>query len=162
MKKSIYNIQADYLKVVEDIIDQEGEVTEEQEKYLAITKEDLQVKATNYALVVLETDRIMESIDKEMERLVKLGMYYGKLNVKLKNMLHSAMETFNLDKIESDIVKISFRQSESVEIENEDNLPAECFKTSRIVSKTKIKELIKSGQPISGAKIVKKNNLQIK
>ena len=74
------------------------------------------------------------------------------------------METFNIKKIESDLVTISLRESESVEIYNEFPLPAECFteKTSRIVSKTKVKELIESGQPIVGAKIVKKNNLQIK
>lgn len=165
MKKSLYNIQQDYLKVVEEIIDQDGEITEEQEKELAITKEELQEKGTNYALIILENDNTIETITSEILRLGKLQKRHEKINRKLKDSLLFAMENCNVKNIESAIVQISLRQSEYVEIENEVSLPEECFTIhpeERVPNKKKIKELIESGYPLQGASILKRNNLQIK
>ena len=165
MKKSLYNIQQDYLKVVEEIIDQEGEVTEEQEVSLGICKDELQVKATNYALIILDMKSKIQSIKNELERLNKLKNSFQKVEEKLEEHLLDAMDHFNIKKIESDLVKISLRQSEYVEIENVVSLPEECFTfipEEIVPNKKKIKELIESGYPLQGASILKRNNLQIK
>lgn len=59
---------------------------------------------------------------------------------------------------------VSFRKSEAVEIEDESLLPPE-LKTEKITytpNKTAIKEAIKAGQEISGARLVERLNASIK
>lgn len=59
---------------------------------------------------------------------------------------------------------VTFRKSEAVEIEDEGMLPLE-MKTEKITytpNKTAIKEAIKAGQEISGAKLVERLNATIK
>lgn len=165
MKKSLYNIQQDYLELFENIIEQDGEITEEQEKELAITEEDLREKVTDYSLIILEYNHKKNSVLAEINRLEKIARMYISLSIKLEDSIQVAMERFNIKKIESDLVNISFRQSEYVEIENEVSLPEECFTIhpeERVPNKKKIKELIESGYPLQGASILKRNNLQIK
>ena len=75
------------------------------------------------------------------------------------------MENCNVGIIESQHIRVSIRQSEYIEIENEVSLPEECFTIhpeERVPNKKKIKELIESGYPLQGASILKRNNLQIK
>lgn len=59
---------------------------------------------------------------------------------------------------------VSFRKSEAVEIEDESQIPLE-MKTEKITyspNKTAIKEAIKAGQEIAGAKLVERLNASIK
>lgn len=60
-------------------------------------------------------------------------------------------------------VAVSFRKSESVEIENEAIVPKKYLRIKKVVEpdKTLIKEALKSGK-VKGCRIVVKNNIQIK
>ena len=74
------------------------------------------------------------------------------------------MEEFGINKIKSETLQLSFRKSESVEVFDE-SLVDEKFKkvkTEISLDKTAIKNAIKNGEDVQGAKIVEKNNLQIK
>ena len=75
-----------------------------------------------------------------------------------------AMQLFEVDKIESPLLKISFRASESVEIDDVDSIPAEYMvtKTTTQPDKVKLKSAIKAGELIIGAHIQVNKNLQIK
>ncbi len=59
-------------------------------------------------------------------------------------------------------VKCSFRKSQSVEVENAYELSAEYTRITVEANKTAIKQAIKDGKEVAGAKLVDKLNLQIK
>ena len=52
MKLSLYTIEQNYLTLVENLIDNGGELTPELETELAITKQDLQNKGVCYGFIV--------------------------------------------------------------------------------------------------------------
>jgi hypothetical protein len=70
----------------------------------------------------------------------------------------------NGTKYEDGRVKISFRKSESVEIDEGaiDELPARFIKVERSVMKTPLKDALKGGQQFEGCRLVTKQNIQIK
>jgi ribosomal silencing factor RsfS len=74
------------------------------------------------------------------------------------------MQLYDVEKIETPLIKLSFRNSESVEITNESQLD-DCFIVTKTVStpdKKAIKDAIKSGVFVEGATISYNKNLQIK
>ena len=83
---------------------------------------------------------------------------------RMKDVILNAMETFEINKIETPLIKISIRESEAVEVINEAQIPDIYFaeKTTKTISKTMIKEAIKSGASIDGAIIKTNKSLQIK
>lgn len=72
------------------------------------------------------------------------------------------MEEFGIELIEGRTLKISFRKSESVEVDNVDELDEKFKKVKVEADKTAIKQAIKNGEEIKGARLVKNNNLQIR
>ena len=161
---SLYRIQNEYMQLADMLIDNGGELTEEVELALSINKEELTVKASNFALLSKELDSRSAVIDSEIERLSKLKKSYSIASDRIKTQIKSAMELFGVEKVESELIRLSFRKSESVEIEDEALIP-ELYKEkveSWKISKTDIKEVLKSGQPVLGAILKQNKNLQIK
>ncbi len=73
------------------------------------------------------------------------------------------MELYQIDKIETPTLKISFRKSESVEVDEGFNDPEFITeKTVVTVDKIKLKSALKNGDFIIGARINHNLNLQIK
>ena len=67
------------------------------------------------------------------------------------------------EKFQTTKVKISWRRSEQVEVENTLELPEEYQKTKIDIQpdKTKIKKAIKAGEEVEGATLIEKQNIQI-
>jgi hypothetical protein len=82
----------------------------------------------------------------------------------LEERLKGAMDQFGLQRLESDLISLSFRKSESVEVFSPEVVPEQYYveKTTKTVSKELIKAAIKEGCIVAGAKLVTKQNLQIK
>lgn len=70
----------------------------------------------------------------------------------------------NGTKFEDGRVKISWRKSESVEIDEGaiDELPARFIKVERSIMKSPLKDALKGGQQFDGCRLVTKQNIQIK
>jgi hypothetical protein len=164
MKKSLYEIEESHLQIAEQLMENGGELTEELEQALAINKADLEVKGTNYGLIVKQIKGEIAIIDGEMERLSALKKSRSKTIERLENNLAAAMQIFEIEKIESPILKISFRRSESVEIDDVDQIDKKFIniKTTETVDKTAIKTAIKAGEIVVGAHIQENKNIQIK
>lgn len=164
MSNSLYHISNDLRQLFNEIGNNDGEVTPEQETALAITQDQLEGKGVSYALVIRECESNVIAIDAEIERLTKLKEKSKSLSKKLKENISNAMKEFNIEKIDSAIIKLSFRSSKETVIEDENLLPDSCFtvKTTRTVSKTEVKKLIEEGNKINGAYIRENKSLQIK
>jgi len=164
MKLSLYSIEQEYIHLAEELTNHGGELNPQLEAALAINQKDLQTKATNYGLVIKQFEYNVNTIDIEIERLQYLKKVNEKSIERLKENIKNAMEIYGIEKIETPILKISFRESKSVEITNEKLIPGQFLsaKTTFSVSKTLIKQAIEEGKEVPGACIKTNQNIQIK
>jgi hypothetical protein len=164
MKLSLYEIEKSQIQLIDQLIENCGELTLEIEEALKINSENLTTKGTNYGFIIKQLTSECSIIDAEIDRLSDLKKSRTKSIEYLKNNLTMAMQLFEVDKIESPLLKISFRASESVEIDDVDSIPAEYMvtKTTTQPDKVKLKSAIKAGELIIGAHIQVNKNLQIK
>jgi hypothetical protein len=164
MEKSLYNITEDYLNIELMLMESDGEVTEAVDKALSINKDELQTKSIGYIGVIKKITTEVNYIDEEIKRLTDLKKVRKNAVERLKNSISGAMQVYNIEKIETPLNKITFRKSESVEIE----LPAfdlakELQKiTVTHISKTEIKKLLKDGKTFKGVKLIENKSIQIK
>ena len=159
---SLYQIEAEYQQLAAQLMD--DELTPELETALSINKENLQNKAVNYGFVLKQFDAEVDIINAEIERLKTLKERRTKGIDKLKQTLSLAMQLYGIEKIETPIMKISFRKSESVEVDNVALLNQKFVVQKVTVSpdKAAIKKAIQSGEEVTGAFIQINQNLQIK
>ena len=161
---NIYQIQNEFQLIIAEVINNEGEITPELETALTINKEQLQSKAIDYSYVIKQLDSDCEQIDAELKRLQQIKKVRTNLAERLKDTISNAMNLYEVEKIETPLIKLSFRNSESVEITNESQLDA-CFIVTKTVTspdKKAIKDAIKSGVLVCGATISYNKNLQIR
>ena len=161
---NIFNIQTEYQQLVNELIENGGEITPELELALQINKDNFHSKSENYAYITKQFDGEMDIIDNEIKRLQQAKRSREKTIQRLKDTIEMAMNTFEVDKIETPLIKISFRKSESVEVTDVNDLPNEfkVIKLTESADKLKIKDALKSGMFISGCSIKTNRNLQIK
>lgn len=160
--KTLFEITQEVIELASLL--EEGEFTPELEQQLAITRDELDSKAENYVKVIRSVEGDISVIDDEIKRLKEIRDGKSRVVDRMKEALSTAMTAFKVDKIETALMKLFFRKSESVEILDETLVP-EQYKLSRVVvnpDKILIKKLIKSGEEIPGAEVVEKLNLQIK
>ena len=163
----LYEIANDYLALMQAIDD--GEIPEEA---LADTLEaiegEIEVKADNIACLLKNLDADVVAIKAEEARLAERRKVKEAAHKRLKEYLASVLLRTGIDKVETARNQISFRKSESVELDdtfiawataNRDDLLT--FSEPK-ANKTEIKKALKSGAEIVGAQIVVNQNIQIK
>jgi len=164
MKLTIYQIEQSYNQLAEELIDNGGEITPELSEALAITEEQLQNKSVAYSFVIKQMDADVDIIDAEIKRLQAAKKQREKASDYLKDRIKHAMDTFQIEEIKTPLVKINFRKSETVEVENVNSLPM-AYKTVKVVEtadKVAIKAALKDGVEVTGCSIATHRNLQIK
>jgi hypothetical protein len=160
--KSIYQLTTEALEIASLL--EENELTPEIEQALVINQDELKEKALNYAYVIRTFEDDVTTIDNEIKRLRALKEAKTNSIERLKESISTAMNIYGIEKVESPLLKLSFRKSEAVEITNEEVLPMS-FKTEKVTytpNKVKIKEAIKNGETVFGAILQINSNLQIK
>lgn len=160
--RALYHIEQELNEINETLISSGGELSPELEQRLAITQQELETKATNYGFVIMQNQSEVDVIDAEIKRLTALKKNLETTNEKLKEAVSFAMQSYGIFEVKTPTLKLSFRQSESVQIEDENKLDGKYFTYKPTVDKTAIKNDIKSGLIVNGASIVKKQNLQVK
>ena len=139
-----------------------GELSDELVNALEVSQANLQQKGIDIGYVIKSFDDEIDLYDKEIKRLTERKKSLQNAQDRVKTSLKNAMEEFNIVEIKGQTLKISFRKSESVEIDNVDELD-ERFKRVKVeADKTAIKQAIKQGEQVIGARLVENNNLQIR
>jgi len=140
------------------------ELTPELEQALVINQDQLQAKANNYAKVIVNIQSDADAIDAEIKRLKAMKESKERAITRLKEAVKNAMLVSNIEKIESPLFKLSIRKSEAVEVDMLEGLPSEFVNIKNVVTPDKIaiKEAIKRGEFVLGARLVDNFNLQIK
>jgi alpha-N-acetylglucosamine transferase len=164
MEKNLYNIKRDYLHLVQVVFENEGELTPELDMLLKINKQELTEKSINYVAVIKKVNTDISYIDVEIKRLQELKKTRNKIVELLEKNILDAMQLYEIEKIETPLINISLRKSESVVISvAPEDLPSPLQKIKiEPIFKMEIKKLLKNGAVFQGVELVEKQNLQIK
>lgn len=169
---TLYDLAAEF-NHIRDLICEESEYSEEElvNALLALSG-DIKDKADGIACVIKELNAMIEAIKAEEKRLSERRKTKENDVERLKNYLASELRKCDIDRVETPRNKISFRASEGVVIDGDesrfiDRMVAEgkndllTFQNPKI-NKTAIKEALKNGEEILGARIERRVNLQIR
>lgn len=139
-----------------------GELSPELVNALEVSQANLQAKGVDIGYVIKSFDDEIELYDREIKRLTERKQALKNAQERVKNNLKTAMEEFGIVEIKGQTLKISFRKSESVEVENVDLLDDKFKRVKVEADKTAIKQALKSGEEVKGARLVENKNLQIR
>lgn len=156
-------------EMIENSINWEtGEVDENYDK-LTDLKDEINAmvvsKGKDLIYVLRKQDNYAEAIDEEIKRLQALKKSYAKKKENLSNYIKMCMIANNIKAIETPIGKLSVvNNAESVEIYDESLIDKKFIKTKieETISKTDIKNAIKNGEEVQGARLVRNTRLAIK
>lgn len=164
VRRSIYNIGIDYLRLMDEIESNEGELTPEMEERLTINKAELETKAVGYGYVIRQFDDDLASIKNEIERLQRLAKSKEKAQDRLTETIKDAMLKYDITKIQQNNLTLSFRKSEKLIIEKTENIPAayKSYQTVEKIDNAKLKADVKGGFVFDGISIQENQNLQIR
>lgn len=153
---SLYQIDQEIL----NCIDMEtGEILDVEK--LSALQMEREIKLENVALWIKNLKSNVNEFKIEIENL-KARQESAKNRVdKLENWLSNAL---NGEKMTTSKVQVSFRKSESVQIENENLIPEEYMKRKVEIApdKVAIKKAIKEGQKVAGCELVTNTNISVK
>ena len=159
---NLYEITQDAIYL--SLLLETDELTPELEQALVINQEQLQAKAGNYAKVIANIQSDADAIETEIKRLKAMKESKERAITRLKDAVRDAMLVSQIEKIESPLFKLSIRKSEAVEVDMVEALPNAYQNVKNVVTADKlaIKEAIKRGENVYGARLVENFNLQIK
>ena len=161
MTKTLYAIGEEQKELLAEIENNEGEITTELAVKMNLLAENIEEKAVAYGFVIKQFEGEESLIDAEIKRLQELKKAKAKTKDYLKERISAALIEFGIEKVETPLLKLSFRKSEAVEIVDEALLEAKYFSYTPKVDKTAIKAGLKEGE-VPGARMVTNLNLQVK
>ena len=158
-KLALYTIAEAFSKL-DEMVENDSSLVE----YLDGVQMQLQEKVNNIVRYSRNLELTAEMIDVEIKRLSELKSVYKNKSDSLKDYISYSMQKNGIEKVETDIARLSFRKSQTVEIEDISKLPERFVvtKVSKTADKKAIKEAIENGEAVEGARIDNHNNLQIK
>jgi hypothetical protein len=169
MNTTLWNITQEFLSLASLIEEAGGEATDEVLEELAISRDNFQYKAENYARMILKWESEIEAASDEEKRIKAIRKTKENSVARMKDTLKAALMVFGHEdmktgakKFETPLVKLSTRKSYAVEITDEATLPQDCFVIKKEVSKTAIKNLLEAGAELDGASMKENISLQIK
>jgi predicted RNase H-like nuclease (RuvC/YqgF family) len=161
---SLWTIKKEYEILLNDIIDDNGIVSEQAEELLAINVEKRDDTATNYYRYINNLEHQNVQIDEEIKRL---QAHKKRNKTKIELLSRSIIGLINLyGEFKSDLLNFKTRKSTVVEVDEDCiNALAEDYITTKTTvspNKTAIKTALKNGLEINGCKLVEKHNLNVK
>ena len=162
---SLYQLAHDFREQIDSLFDPEtGEALPAFDEFRVM----LGNKANQVAAYVLNCESDAAQAKEAVKRIKALQTAYERKADRLRQYLAENMKTAGINEIKatdgSFVVKLYVDRDESVEIEEGALFPAELCNDPKPPepSKTKIKNAILAGQPVAGARIVRKDRLSIK
>lgn len=120
-------------------------------------------KADQWARFIKGEEADIEELGKEIERLKAKKDRKQKTVDRMKMNLSGYMRAANKTKFKTLLYNFGFRRTQAVEIVNEADLPKwALIEQAPKISKTEIREHLKAGEEVPGAKLVENESLQIK
>jgi Siphovirus Gp157 len=164
MNQTLYEIGEQYKFLLEDLYDHEtGEVNEAVYNKLTALTDTAENKCINVTRVYKEFKKEYEAISEERQRMQAREKAFKNKIDNLKSYLLENMEKCQISKIECPQFVIGLQKNPcSVDIYNDDEVPMD-YKKAKIENDiTKIKDDLKNGVIIPGARLVQTNSVRIR
>lgn len=163
---TLYNILEEHKLLLQQIEELDGEVTPELDEAMNLTREQFDDKAASYGYMVKKFEDESTVIEAEIKRLKNLQDKAEKKAEWFRFKIDSAMKEFGIDEVNKNNLRLFFRKSKAVVIDNEELIPKEyktCVPEKWNPDKNAIKAAIdKLDADVPGAHVEEKKNLQIK
>ena len=161
---SLYELDQAVLAVLEDGLvfnEETGEIIFDEENFAELEMERNN-KLESVAIYIKSLDADAAAIRAEEKALASRRSIKERKAERLRGYLTCSMEAFGDTKLETPRVALSFRKSESVEIDQDALIPKHLVSVKETPNKTAIKKALKAGEKIHGVALVERQNLQIK
>lgn len=158
----LYEIDYKIREFWNKVIEQDGELTEEDMQTLESLEVAKDEKVKAYGVIIRETEGEIATIKAEIERLNKLAKTMQNKAEWLKGNLNYFMTANDMKEFKSVEVNITYRTSKSLVIAEDTKLAKKWLKVKTEPDKQAIKDFINAGGKVKGCQIVEKQNIQIK
>lgn len=162
---SLYQLTTDFRSMLDNAFDPEtGEALPAFEEQRAL----IGSKVNQVAAYILNTELDAEAAKQAIKRIDAIAKAAEKKAEHLRRYLADNMRASGITEIKADdrsfVVKLYIDRDESVELDEGAAFPPELCADPKppLPSKTKIKAAILAGEPVAGARIVRRDRLQIK
>lgn len=164
MSLRLYEIADQYRFLLSDMYDEEtGEINENTIARLQELGDSMETKCINITRIFKQIDAEREAIEKERKAMSAREKALKNQVDRLKDYLSFNMEKCAITKIECPQFIISLQKNPpSVEILDENKIPQSYNRVTITHDLQKIKEDIKNGVDVPGARLVQKNSLRIR
>lgn len=159
---TLYEIDAKYFNLLNQLEESEGELSPELSAELEISEVDFKAKVLAYRNVITSLKGDIDLADQELKRINGYKASKVRNIERLKESIDNAMQLRNLKEYsDGPLVSISYRKSTSVVVD-EDELPKKWFVFKKSPDKVGIGNALKAGKTIAGAKLHESQNIQIR
>lgn len=164
MEKTLYEINQDYLRLMSEIEENEGEMTPELEQALAINEADHAAKLEAYGQIIANYKAEAEACKAEAARLKAKADRAARSAERLKDTIRFFLTATDRRKVAAGVWSFSLRESVAVEVSDMEILPEGYIreKVTREPDKAALKDALNGGAAIPGAELVTRTSLQIK
>lgn len=164
MKETIYSINEEYVRLMQEVEEMGGELTPDMEQRLAINEEQWQQKLEAYAKIVMNYKAEAEAKKAEADRLAAAAKAAENNAERLKATILFFLQSTGRRKEAAGNFQFSLRDTEAVQVTDEAALPENFMvtKVSQSPDKKAIKEAIKGGAKVPGAELRRNTSLIIK
>jgi len=183
--KTLWEIDKELQAAFQELIENEGELTDELDEILTINQSEFNRKATDYVWAIKNLEQVIELRKSEIDRLRKKNTSTNNTIDKLKMYLQSSLKLRG-GKAKVDDFSLSIGKSVSVEVDDILIQPKYCRYTLDIklnaidavavselldiedtnfkkeVNKTEIKKELQQGIEVEGAKLLESTHLVIR
>lgn len=163
---NLYELNNNYRNLLEVLNNEEFESNEELKEVINNSlneiDDNINVKIENTIKYIKNIEAEAKAFKEEEERLSKRRKVLENKTAYLKQYIRDYMIANEIKSKECGLFKVSIRNSESVNIVDEEKLPDSCKVVKYVADKKTIKELIKMGGEIGGAELVQNKSLNIK
>lgn len=160
----LYEISGQYLQLLNQLADLDLDVDTVRDTVEASgLTDDFTTKAQSIEMICRQLVKDLPAIDAEIARLAALKKHRQRVAAGLHEYLKWNMEKTGIQKIEAPLFSISLQTNPpSVEVFDEAQVPEEFLVPKYSVSKTLLKEAMKDGKEIPGARMVQTTRVAIK
>lgn len=158
----LYEIDQGIRTLWDKIIEQDGELSEEDIQALESLELAKDEKIKGYGVVIRETIADITRLNEEMARLKKIERTMNNKVEWLTSRLSNFMQEHKINEYKSLEVNIGFRTSRSLYIEDGAKLAKKWLKVETKPDRQAIKDFINAGGKVKGCQIVENNKIQIK
>ncbi len=158
----LFEIVASVLHILELSTRATGEISEAGLAELEALEMDLEEKLVNTALYLKGVEAERDAVTHAAQQLFDRAQGKTRQAERLRKYLSDNMERVGHEGLSDPRVKLGWRTSTAVVVEDDASLPVELIAVKTSPNKKAIGELLKSGAEVEGCRLETRRNLQVK